>query len=45
VRDGKLAEVWQVEQLMQMMTQMGAMGGGTYGRAQNEKGARGPLST
>jgi len=29
VRDGKLAEVWHVEQLLQMMTQMGAMGGGT----------------
>ena len=29
VKDGKLAEVWHVEQLMQMMTQMGAMGGGT----------------
>lgn len=28
VRDGKLAEVWHVEQLLQMMTQMGAMGGG-----------------
>ncbi|MGN6489804.1 MAG: ester cyclase [Devosia sp.] len=25
VRDGKLAEVWHVEQLLQMMTQMGAM--------------------
>lgn len=25
VRDGKLAEVWHVEQLMQMMMQMGAM--------------------
>lgn len=28
VKDGKLAEVWHVEQLLQMMTQMGAMGGG-----------------
>ena len=28
VRDGKLAEVWHVEQLLQMMTQMGAMGSG-----------------
>ena len=29
VREGKLAEVWHVEQLLQMMTQMGAMGGGS----------------
>jgi steroid delta-isomerase-like uncharacterized protein len=28
VRDGKLAEVWHVEQLLQMMMQLGAMGGG-----------------
>jgi predicted ester cyclase len=26
VRDGKLAEAWHVEQLLQMMTQLGAMG-------------------
>jgi steroid delta-isomerase-like uncharacterized protein len=26
VRDGKLAESWHVEQLLQMMTQLGAMG-------------------
>lgn len=28
VKDGKLAEVWHVEQLLQMMMQLGAMGGG-----------------
>ena len=27
VKDGKLAEVWHVEQLLQMMMQLGAMGG------------------
>lgn len=27
IKDGKLAEVWHVEQLLQMMMQLGAMGG------------------
>ena len=27
VKDGKLAEVWHVEELLQMMMQIGAMGG------------------
>jgi len=27
IKDGKLAEAWHVEQLLQMMMQLGAMGG------------------
>jgi predicted ester cyclase len=46
VRDGKLAEIWHVEQLLQMMTQMGAMQppAANSQSANNEAPARGRVA-